>query len=134
MAILVDSSVFCAYANVRDVHHGAAKIIIGEIASGKHGRAVTTDYIFDESVTVALRKANKKTAVELGGFILDSELLLAEINSQVFKKAWDLFRKADGLSFTDCTSVAFMRVFGVDKIATFDKDFSNIKNVQIVGF
>ena len=134
MSILVDSSVFCAYANVRDVHHGAAKVIIGEIASGKHGRAVTTDYIFDESVTVALRKANKKTAVELGGFILDSELLLAEINSHVFKKAWDLFRKDGALSFTDCTSVAFMSLFGISKIATFDRDFKGVKGVEVVGF
>ena len=131
MAIFIDSSVFCAYANIRDVHHKKAQKIIEEIASGKHENEITTDYIFDETVTVIRRKASSRTAVEIGKFLMDSEIFIAKIDSLVFQKAWELFQSSD-LSFTDCSNLAFMELFDISKIATFDKGFKNIKGVQVV--
>ncbi len=132
MVILIDSSVFCAYANVRDVHHKNAQKIIKEVISDKYEGAVTTDYIFDETVTVAKRKASQKTAIEIGKFLLNSEIFIARIDALVFQKAWEFFQ-ANDLSFTDSTIIAFMDLFGIKKIATFDKGFNNIKNVQVIG-
>lgn len=131
MAIFIDASVFCAYANVRDVHHKNAKKIISDIVSGKHENGITTDYIFDETVTVTKRKANSKTAIEIGKFLLDSEIFIAKVDSMVFQKSWELFQSND-LSFTDCSNIAFMNLFDIRKIATFDKGFKNIKNVQVI--
>ena len=131
MAIFIDSSVFCAYANVRDVHHKNAKKIIEDIISGKHENGITTDYIFDETVTVIRRKANSETAIEIGRFLLDSEIFIAKIDSLAFQKSWELFQ-ANGLSFTDCSNIAFMNLFDISKIATFDKGFKNIKSVQVI--
>jgi len=131
MAIFIDSSVFCAYANSRDVHHKNARKIISDIMAGKHENGITTDYIFDETVTVTKRKANSKTAVEIGKFLLDSEIFIAKIDSMVFQKSWQLFQVND-LSFTDCSNIAFMDLFGILKIATFDKGFKNIKSVQVI--
>lgn len=132
MAVFVDASVFCAYANLDDIHHKKAKNIIEKIAAGKYGKAVTTDYIFDETVTVVLRKTNKKNALEVGNVILNSELLIAQIDSLLFQKAWRIFQKKDDFSFTDCTILAFMKVFGIRKIATFDKAFKKIKEIEVV--
>ncbi len=134
MAILIDASVFCAYANLKDVHHSHSKQIIGDVVSGKYGDAVITDYIFDEIVTVVARKVHKEKAIQIGKFLLSSEVILTRVNTLVFEKAWEVFNGAAGLSFTDCTCIAFMKIFGVNKIATFDKGFNNIKDVQVVGY
>lgn len=131
MAIFIDSSVFCAYANARDVHHKNAQKIINDVVSGKHENGITTDYVFDETITVTKRKANSKTAIEIGKFLLDSEIFITKVDSMSFQKAWELFQ-ANDLSFTDCSSIAFMELFGIIKIATFDKGFRNIKGVQVI--
>ena len=131
MAIFIDSSVFCAYANVRDVHHKNAQKIMENIISGKHENGITTDYVFDETVTVIRRKANSKTAIEIGKFLLDSEIFIAKVDSLVFQTSWELFQSHE-LSFTDCSSIAFMNLFDINKIATFDKDFKNIKEIQVI--
>ena len=132
MAIFIDSSVFCAYANSRDVHHSKASSIMQEIVSEKYGSGIITDYIFDETMTVALRRTSKGVAVELGNFMLNSEILMAKITPLLFQKAWELFQKPNNFSFTDCTIIAFMNTFGIDKIATFDKEFKSQKNFTIV--
>lgn len=133
MTIFVDASVFCAYANLDDVHHQKAKKIMNNIVSGKYGHGITTDYIFDETVTVVLRRIDKKNAAEVGNLILHSEINLVGIDPMAFQRAWELFQKTENLSFTDCTSIAFMRMFGIQNIATFDKEFSKIRDIQVVG-
>ena len=91
MAIFIDAGVFCAYANSHDVHHLAAQEILREIFLGENEKAITTDYVFDEVVTVALRKTNKATALELGEFIMNSEIFLAGVDATIFRKAWEIF-------------------------------------------
>ncbi len=132
MAILIDASVFCAYSNTKDVHHWHSKKIITEIVSDKYGSPISTDYIFDETVTVVKRKCDKKFANEIGMFILDSEILVARIDQQVFQRAWKIFQEQNELSFTDCTSIAFMQAFGIKDIATFDKEFDKIKGLNVI--
>ena len=132
MAIFIDASVFCAYANLRDVNHTKAKSLLKAIAMNTYGRPVTTDYIFDETVTVAYRKAGKQTALGLGQHILDSEIIMAEVDSIIFQAAWQFFKEKNNLSFTDCTILAFMQLFGIGKLATFDKEFKTIAALQVI--
>lgn len=132
MAIVIDSSVFCAFANKDDIHHEKATNIIKEMISGKYGKTLTTDYVFDETVTVALRRSNKRNAIELGNFLLNSEIFIAKIDSGIFNKAWNLFQKSEGFSFTDCSILAFMKTFEIKKVATFDKEFKKIKWIEVV--
>lgn len=132
MAILIDASVFCAYANFRDVHHKNSIKLMRDIVSQKYGRSVTTDYIFDETVNVVARKHNKKSAIETGEHILNSEIFFAKVDESVFKKAWRLFQDENNFSFTDCTTIAFMGIFGIDKITTFDKEFKKLNNIKVI--
>ena len=132
MTIFLDSSILCAYANLDDVHHKTSVSLVKDTLSGKYGKCVITDYIMDETLTVLQRKSNKKTAIELGKFILDSEFLIAEIDKQTFQKAWEIFQQDNNFSFTDCTILAFMWTFGINQIATFDKEFSKISNIEVV--
>lgn len=133
MAVFLDASFFYALKNSFDVHHEKAKEILHTVISDMQSQPITTDYIFDEIVTVTMRKVNKQTALELGFAIIDSEVILARIDTLVFEQAWSLFQTTTGLSFTDCTSVAFMNVYGIKKIATFDKGFLQIEDIEVLG-
>ena len=132
MVILVDANVFCAFANLDDVHHERAKTVLKDAFSKDYGKVVTTDYVFDETVTVAIRRTTKKQAIELGKFILQSEIFVAHIDSLAFDKAWKYFKKLDGFSFTDCSLLAFMDTFKINKLATFDKAFKNVSWVEVI--
>ena len=132
MTVLIDASLFYAYSNIRDVHHLKAKEILKDILSDKYGGYLTTDYIFDEVVTVTERKTDKQNSLEIGNFILNSSILIAEIDKSVFNEAWKVFQETKNLSFTDCTNIAFMRIFGIEKIATFDKGFKGINGIEVV--
>ncbi|MBI1935895.1 type II toxin-antitoxin system VapC family toxin [Candidatus Woesearchaeota archaeon] len=130
---MIDASVFCAYSNTRDVHHNNAVKVISDMLSDKYGSPITTDYIFDETVTVVKRKCNRHFANEIGNFLLNSEFLVARIDDFIFQKAWEICQEEDGLSFTDCASIAFMRAFGIRYIATFDKGFKNRNEIEVIG-
>ncbi|MBI2110170.1 type II toxin-antitoxin system VapC family toxin [Candidatus Woesearchaeota archaeon] len=132
MTILIDANIFCAYANERDVHHKKAVQLLQDIFSKKYGDVITTDYIFDETISVTLRKSTKKEALELGNFLLHSEIFVAKIDTLLFEKAWMLFKEIESFNFTDCSTLAFMDIFSVKHIATFDKAFKKIDWVIVV--
>ena len=132
MAVFIDSSVFVAYANSFDVHHENAVKLIQRLEEGSFGETITTDYIFDEVVSVIMRKMSKKESILFGQHLLDSKVLLLPVDSVVFEEAWKWFEKEKLLSFTDSSSVAFMKLYGVPAIATFDKAFGNISGIEVV--
>jgi len=68
------------------------------------------DYVFDEVGTVALPKTGVERAVAPGEYLLN------------FTVAWEKFKSLE-MSFTDCTSIAVMRLHGIDKTLTFDRGF-----------
>jgi len=136
MAIFIDSSVFVAYGNLDDFHHEKSVRIMDDTVSGKYGKAFTSDYIFDESVTVALaRTKDPGKAVELGDIILNSEFSLLSVSDTIFQEAWTLFRKENRqkMSFTDLTNIAFMKTYGIDYIASFDGAFRKFGGIDVVG-
>ena len=64
--IFIDSSVFIAYANTKDFHHEKAVEIFGNVAEGVYGKALFSDYIFTEVVTVMLLKTGFSILRNLG--------------------------------------------------------------------
>ncbi len=63
----MDTSPLVAYAVLGGSNHDKAVAIIDSIAPGKHGRAVTADYVFDETATVILVKTKSiERAVRTG--------------------------------------------------------------------
>jgi len=122
ITIFVDTNVFVSYYNSRDVNHEKARKIIADTISNKYGKAFTSDYVFDEAVTVCLiRTKSLEKARELGDYLMKSEISLLKVTETVFRVAWQLF--SSRLSFTDCTNIAFLKTYGIDYIATLDKEF-----------
>lgn len=129
----MDTGVLVAFHNTRDLNHDAATRLVKSIAGGEMGPAYTTDYVFDEAVTVALTRTGRPDlAVSLGRFILGQGtppfMEMVNIDEETFARAWTLFTRHSqrGLSFTDCASLATMETMRIERIASFDTDFDGI--------
>jgi len=133
MTIVIDANVFYAYKNSRDGHHNKALNIMTEIFEGRYGEPIILDYVFDEIVSVTMRKLGKTNAVDIGNEILNLDININEIDDISFYEAWQLFKKNNKFNFTDCTIVAFMKIFGINQIATFDKEFNKVKDFEIIS-
>jgi predicted nucleic acid-binding protein len=129
--VFIDSGIFIAFHNKRDVNHDRAKEIMKSIANGDMGSAYTSDYIFDEAVTSALiRTRRMDMALSVGKMILGELItpfvIILRVNGDAFREAWKFFSQyaEKGLSFTDCASIALMK--SINKITSFDSDFDGI--------
>jgi len=126
LKVFVDTSAFVALENRKDAAHAAAVGAYRKILKGA-GVLVTSDYVFDETLTLLKRRAGSAVAVEWGRRLLASALFevlfvdraVLEASLQVFEGAAD-----QPFSFTDCTSFALMRAHGVDTALAFDDDFA----------
>ncbi len=133
MTVFLDTGIFVAFHNTRDANHTRALELIRTLVEGEFGNAYTSDYIFDEAVTVALvRTGRPENAMAVGRMILGEItapfLAILRVGDKAFQEAWRLFSQhADrGLSFTDCTSIALLRTRGIESIVSFDADFDGI--------
>ncbi|EQD43674.1 PilT protein domain protein [mine drainage metagenome] len=132
--IVLDTSVLFGFEVESDNKHGDAVRIISDAVNGVYGTAVITDYIFDETVTLTLaRTKDMIKAIAVGEHLNNLEIL--KINQTIFDSAWNIFKAQKAkkrLSFTDCTTIAAMKLNGIDKIATFDSGFGQAKGIKIV--
>ncbi|MGQ4833794.1 MAG: type II toxin-antitoxin system VapC family toxin [Candidatus Asgardarchaeia archaeon] len=132
MSIFIDTNIFVALRNEDDINHKRAKEIIKDILLKKFGTAYTSDYVFDEAVTVALiRTKNYSFAEDIGNYILLSKVIrLIYVDEDIFTIAWNLFKRLSSkrMSFTDCTNLAIMRSYNIKYIASFDTHFDGLAN------
>lgn len=129
---MLDTSFVVAYYNTRDQNHDLA-VRTAKILANQNTELYVTDYIFGEIVTVSFVKLkNLGKAVHIGKTILKSCNLL-HIEKGIFEHAWRIFSEQKlRLSFADCTTIAAMQSQKIQKIATFDGDFSKIKEVEVL--
>ncbi|MBU1261908.1 PIN domain-containing protein [bacterium] len=126
--IFLDTSLLVAYYNADDVNHADARKLVKEMEGRKIG-FLTSDYIFDEILTVLLVRAGKGKAVKACKALLKDieaeNIKLMRVNEEVFRKAAEIFtRFADKeWSFTDCTSYVLMKDANITKGASFDEHF-----------
>ena len=133
--IILDTSFIASYFNERDQNHLKAAELMKGIANLKFGPVYITDYIFDETVTVAfIRLKNLPKAVEIGNHLLKSSKII-QVEDKHFYNAWKTFRKqrTTDLSFTDCTTISVMQDSEIKNIATFDEDFKKTKAINVVA-
>lgn len=133
--IFIDSNILIAYFNEADRNHDLAVKILRDLDNGDYGDAMISDYIFSEVISVTLlKKKDKNTAVQTGKDILKSKIKIFKINKNIFQKAWQLFQDYNlKMSFTDFTNLAILELLKIKDIATFDKDFRRIKNINVVN-
>lgn len=133
--IFLDTSFLVAYIVDKDTNHEIAVSLMKEIVEGEHGSAITSEYVFDETVTVVLvRSRSLETAVKTGDIIKESIPVL-DVGNNVFEASWKRFRNQRNakFSFTDCTILEMVESNHLDKLATFDREFEGADNFEVLS-
>ncbi len=121
--LFVDTSAWFAFANRRDREHRAVR----EVFRRQGLRLVTSNFVFDETVTLCRMRLGHEAAVKVGAVLRENPLVdLLRVAADDEARAWELFRaRADQhYSFTDCTSFVLMRRLSLGTCLALDDDFT----------
>lgn len=128
--VFVDTWGWYVLIDRREPDHGrAASLVRDLIRSGV--RLVSSDYVLDESCTLAKARAGSTAAIRLLGLVEGTAALdLDWVGSERFERAKRRFRKYrdHAFSFTDCTSFEIMLERGIEEAITRDEHF------RVAGF
>jgi len=120
--LFVDTSAWFAFVNRADPEHKAIRRLLESFP----GRLVTSNFVFDETVTLCLYRLGREAAVSVGNTLLAPRVVdLVRTTRDDERKAWRLFcgREDKRYSFTDCTSFVLMRRLEIGTAAATDEDF-----------
>jgi predicted nucleic acid-binding protein len=126
--VFVDTSAWAALYYRGDRHHEEAAGI-WKWMTRKNPKLYTTDYVFDETVTLLRKRAGYYPSRVAGENILRSlHVELIFVDKDVMLKAWEVYEKYKDheLSFTDCTSIALMKDRGIKEVFGFDSHFEKV--------
>ena len=96
---------------------------------GKYGQIYTSDYVYDEALTLALARTNNITAaIDIAEVILSPRIKMVFVDAQLLERSTKTFRQYSGrnLSFTDAVSIEIMNEFDIGKYLGFDSHFNGI--------
>lgn len=141
MSAFVDTCLFVALSNAEDKGHAKAVELFRRATNGEYGQIFSSDYVFDETVTLALmRTKNPAMVLKAGELFLGNPareipglVALISVDKEAFSESWLLFKRYVNkkLSFTDCTTIALMKKENIDTLLSFDRSFDGI--VKRVG-
>lgn len=120
--LFVDASAWLALVNRADADHDRVRSVLRSF----EGRLVTSNFVFDETVTLCRYRLGHAVAATVGDTLLDPDTVdLVRVTSADERTAWELFidRPDKTYSYTDCTSFVLMRRLGVEQVAALDEDF-----------
>jgi predicted nucleic acid-binding protein len=126
--VFADTSGLVAWFLKADPYHDRAEREMWRLV--KDGRRfLTTNYVFDELITRVRRLAGFPASRRIGQAILTSTLIRRIFVDEAEEAhAWRLYLKYrdQELSFTDATSFAVMKTFGLSEAFTLDRDFARV--------
>jgi uncharacterized protein len=120
--LFVDTSAWYAYANRRDPDHRAVR----EVLESPGLRLITSDFVFDETVTLCRYRLGHDIAAAVGNVLRDGATIdIVRVSADDDRQAWRLFleRPDQRYSFTDCTSFVLMRRLRLGRAVSLDEDF-----------
>ena len=104
MAVYIDTGAFMAYRNKKDVYHSAADDLVRRALKGEFGSIFTTDYVYDEALTLAMvRTGNKGVTEDISDVMRSPRIEMINIDGIIPEQAKELFFRLfdKGISFTD---------------------------------
>lgn len=134
MTVLVDTGVLYADHDRDASRHDVASDALETVYDGELGLPFVSDYVYDEAITLTLRRAGSFSAAKRLGERLrgvdpyPAAYEMLHVSAAVFADAIDVIERYDDqrLSFTDATTVALCRRHDVDSVLSFDDDFDGI--------
>lgn len=134
MDLLLDTSYLVGLTHEGDAHHEEALPIQSAIVEDHWERVLLHEYVFLETVTVLAARQDHLFANQVGRRLLDARRVEFVPGSQFFHETWNLFQTQEtgSMSFVDAALVHTAKRQDVGEIATFDRDFDSIENLQTV--
>jgi predicted nucleic acid-binding protein len=120
--LFVDTSAWFAFVNRSDPEHVRARQAIEAF----RGRLLTSNFVFDETVTLCRYRLGHEAAVRVGETLhMPRVVELVRASHEDEQAAWRVFveRSDKRYSFTDCVSFVMMRRLGLGRAAALDDDF-----------
>ncbi len=120
---------FLAYRNKKDRYHENALRLFRDALKGKYGQIYTSDYIYDESLTLALVRTNNiDVAMDISEVIHSPRIKMVFVDAKLLEMSARTFKQYSGrnLSFTDAVSIEIMKEFDIKKYLGFDSHFNGI--------
>ncbi len=118
--MIVDTSVFIAAYDERDPKRLKALEMIKEAEKGK---MFVSDYIINETATVALRKIGLEKTRKIVDTLMNSEKIIVGYTTQEdFGHIIEIFKnQSDNLSFVDCSIIWMAKTLN-QEVASFDNN------------
>lgn len=120
--VFVDIGAWYALVDADDPDHARVAACFREYG----GRLVTSNYVFDEVITLTRYRLGWEAASRLGDQLRTNRVAQIEsITPQDEDAAWTIFSRYrdKSFSFTDCTSVALVKRVGIAVCLAIDGDF-----------
>jgi uncharacterized protein len=124
--VFVDTSGLHALVDKRDASHTTAREIIAALVR-RGSKLVVTDYVVDETVTLARARGSDRVALRVLDLIEQSVgIRIERIDAARFDATKAYFRKHldHAYSFTDCSSFVVMRELRIRRALTTDGHFT----------
>jgi predicted nucleic acid-binding protein len=120
--------------NTEATRHEPAINALNSVYDGEYGLPYIGDYIYDEAVTLTLKRGNSFTAAKRLGERLrgDGEYPqtyeMLRVSAAVFTAAVEIFERYEDqdLNFTDAPIVVLVRRHDIDCLLSFDDDFDGL--------
>ncbi|MCU0580785.1 MAG: PIN domain-containing protein [Desulfobacterota bacterium] len=123
--LFVDTGAWYALVDKKDPDHARAVSFF----RNNQTPLLTTNFIFDETVTLLRRRLGWTTTAEFGRRLQDSRFVtLLAVRREDEDKAWELFLqfKDQDFSYTDCTSFTVMAALRIKAAFSFDTHFKTM--------
>ena len=120
--VFIDTSAIYAYVNAKDRDHK----MVRNFLNAYEGSLLTTNFVFDEIVTLVMSRLGHEKAVLTGQVLLNPNIFsMVRIGLNDERTAWELFvnRPDKAYSFTDCTSFIIMKKLNISKYLALDPHF-----------
>jgi hypothetical protein len=120
--VFVDTSGWYALVDETDPDHEPVKGWFEENKSP----LITSDYVFDETITLIRTGLGHEEAVKFGQGLKRSKFAqLISVPQEDREEGWAIFKEYDDqvFSFTDCVSFAQMKRLGIQTTLALNKDF-----------
>ena len=138
MKIIFDTNFIVAYILTSDESHQRA-ILLEDNENIFDNERFITNHIIDEVVTIIGQKSNSELALKTYRFLKDNFTIINEydcfdFNDRVMARYNKMNnRNKQKIGFTDSSIIETAKLFGIDSIVTFDKEFEKNDEVDIIS-